>query len=164
MLTEPIGVSETAIAEAAFHPRAAPDKPLYTLRAGGPQSIVGLTNWPSSNRVDLTMAKKTESEATFRLTNHEGHSILLWNVRVQVPAQGSGTDGFGWQTVHDDYPEGDAKYGPGAAGEFRVVVPDAGQWRACALYSMDWPDSGKSYFGNYEVLSQVLTNGLSGAN
>jgi hypothetical protein len=139
-------------------------KPLYISPAGGPHSVVGLTNWPSSNRANLTVAKRTESEATFRLTNREQHSILLWNVRVQVAARDAGTDGFGWETVYDEYPEGTANYTPGAVGEFRVRVPDAGQWRACALYSIDWADSGKCYFGNYEVLSLVLTNSFSDAN
>jgi len=133
----------------------------YHLRAGGPHSIVTITNAPASNPVAIAFAAWGDSGPIFRLTNQEPHAILLWNVRVQTRSKDAGTDGFGWDTVYDDYPMGTAKYNaanflPGAVGEFRVQHPGKTPWRVCVLYSTDWTDSGKSYSGNYEVIGQEL--------
>jgi hypothetical protein len=133
----------------------------YHVRAGGPRSFVLLTNAPASNRVGISVATWGDSEANFRLTNGEPHAILLWNVRVQTRSTGGGTDGFGWDTVSDDYPVGaagynSAHYPPGSIGEFQVRHPDKKPWRVCVLYSIDWTDSGKSYSGNYEAIGQEL--------
>src|SRR3989442_2022454 len=76
----------------------------YAIRVGG--SYVAITNAPSSNPVSLSFASWSEWGAVFRLTNAETHGILFWNVRVQVRSTGPGTDGFGWDTVYDDYPTG----------------------------------------------------------
>jgi hypothetical protein len=135
--------------------------PLYILNAGGPRSFVGLTNAPASNRAAIVLARSSDDGVIFRLTNGESHAILLWNVRVQVQATNRGTDGFGWDTVYDDYPMGTPRYNsahylPGATGEFSVPHPRATPWRVCILYSTDWADSGNSYSGNYEVISQEL--------
>lgn len=131
----------------------------YHVRAGGPRSYVLLTNAPASNPVSIAFARWENGEAVFRLTNSGRHAILLWNVRVQVMASGPGTDGFGWDTVQDDYPAGTAKYNAGSqlagvTGEFRVAAPGRAPWRVCAIYSTDWTDGGRSFSGNYEVISR----------
>lgn len=131
-------------------------KPYY-LRAGGPQSVTLITNAPESNRVSISLVTGTDENPVFRLANGEGHTILLWNVRVQVRSEGSGTDGFGWDTVSDDYPDGQAKFSPGESGTFRVQNPREIPWRVCIIYSTDWADSGNSASGNYEVISQLLS-------
>jgi hypothetical protein len=92
----------------------------------------------------------------FRATNREPHAILLWNARVQTNSAGAGTDGFGWDTVYDDYPEGDARIPAGSAGEFRIPRPPAVPWRVCVLFSQDWNDNGKTYSGNYEVIGPII--------
>lgn len=135
---------------------------LYAVRAGGPHSFVGLTNLPVSNRASIALDRSTGDHIVFRLTNGEPHAILLWNVRVQIPAVGPGTDNLGWETVADDYPEGTAQYSAAheprkAAGEFHVQHPGEIPWRVCILYSIDWADSGKSFSGNYEVISTEVT-------
>jgi len=142
---------------------ASTDKQTYSIRAGGPRNFVGLTNLPASNRVAISPATRTASndDPVFWLTNRELHSILLWNVRVQTRSAGRGTDGFGWDTVADDYPTGTDKYNSAlyptnSIGQFRVVHPGTAPWRVCVLYSIDWSDSGKSYGGNYEVISEEL--------
>jgi len=133
----------------------------YIIQAGGSRSFVGITNIPVANRVSISFASWRDEVPIFRLTNGEPHTILLWNVRVQVRSTGRGTDGFGWDTVYDDYPgttgkHNSAHYPPGSTGEFRVDHPGETPWRVCAVYSMDWTDTGKSYSGNYEVISQEL--------
>src|ERR1700730_16589571 len=69
-------------------------------------SFVALTNAPASNRVVISFATWSDDGPVFRLTNREPHAILLWNVRVQTRSTDGGTDGFGWDTVYDDYPMG----------------------------------------------------------
>lgn len=133
----------------------------YHLRAGGPSSFVGLTNSPASNHVSLAFAELSDYGPIFRFTNREPHAILLWDVRIQVPSKGTGTDGFGWDTVYDDYPEGtsgnnSASFAPGSTGEFRVPRQKQIPWRVCILYSIDWTDSGKTHSGNYEVISKEM--------
>ena len=133
----------------------------YHVRANGPHSFVVLTNAPALNRVKISLAAWGDSEANFRFTNGEPHAILLWNVRVQTRSTGGGTDGFGWETVSDDYPMftsgySSAHYPPGSIGEFQVRHPGKSPWRVCVLYSIDWTDSGKSYSGNYEAIGQEL--------
>jgi hypothetical protein len=127
----------------------------YHLIAGGPHSIVVITNAPESNPVSLSLVSDTDTGLSFRVTNNENHAILLWNVRVQVRSKGAGTDGFGWDTVADDYPSGQSAFGTRASGDFRVQHPGEAPWRVCVLYSTDWADTGNSYSGNYEVMSQT---------
>lgn len=129
----------------------------YHLRAGGPHSVTLITNAPESNPVSISLVSGTDDTPEFRLTNGERHAILLWNVRVQVRSKGPGTDGFGWDTVSDDYPDGQAKFLAGASGTFRVQHPHETPWRVCVIYSTDWTDSGNSASGNYEVISQPLS-------
>jgi hypothetical protein len=133
----------------------------HAIRAGGPHSFVRITNPPASNRASIFFATWSDDGPVFRLTNGEPHAILLWNVRVQVRSTDRGTDGFGWDTVDDDYPMGTVRYNsalypPGSTGEFSVHHPGKTPWRVCVLYSTDWTDSGKSYSGNYEVISEEL--------
>ncbi len=133
----------------------------YHVRAGGVSSFVGLTNAAASNRVAIRLARVTDEGAIFRLTNRELHTVLLWNVRVQTKSKGGGTDGFGWDTVQDDYPVITAKYNSakvlsGDVSEVRVQSPEKSPWRVCVLYSIDWTDSGKICSGNYEAISEEL--------
>ena len=145
---------------AAFH-GVSTNGQTYHVRAGGPHSYVGIANAAASNLVAIAFANWRDDGPVFRLTNREPHGILLWNVRVQIKSKDGGTDGLGWDTVYDDYPVGTAKYNsahysPGTVGEFRVQHPGKVPWRVCVLYSIDWTDSGKSFSGNYEVISQEL--------
>ncbi len=135
---------------------------VYSLRAGGDRSFVGLTNAASANRVVLGLLRSSNEEGVvFGVTNREPHSVLVWNVRVQNRVVGPGTDGFGWETVADDYPvstsrSSAAKLAPGASGELRVVHPGQVPWRVCLLYSIDWSDGGKSASGNYEAVGAEI--------
>ncbi len=135
----------------------------YTIRAGGAANFVGITNSPSSNRVGLVFSKIKEGRAVFRLTNAEPHGILLWNVRVQTRSTGPGTDGFGWDTVADDYPNIQrAALPPGSSEEFTVEQPDATPWRVCIVYAIDWTESGKHYQGDYEVCGREVSGMVTG--
>lgn len=136
-------------------------RPLYIVKAGG--AYVGITNAPSSNSVPVSFARwgtfsGGDEGAFFRLTNAESHAILVWNVRVQVPAVGPAADPSGWDSFTDDYPAGpgSAKLAPGASGEFWAKRPSVTPWRVCFLYSKDWTDSGQTYSSNYEVISQEM--------
>ncbi len=161
-LTRAICADETAAnlkgneAVVPASPSMATNRATYAVRAGGAHSFVTITNAPSSNRVAIAFATSTDNGAIFRITNKEPHAILLWNVRVQTRSRDAGTDGFGWDTVYDDYPMGTANYSSGGTGEFRVQYPGKTPWRVCILYSTDWTDSGKSCSGNYEVIGQEL--------
>jgi len=133
----------------------------YHVRAGGPNSYTLFTNAPESNRVSIAFERRDSEGVIFRLFNGERHAILIWNVRVQAPSTGAGTDGFGWDTIHDDYPVGSSRYPSprceaGAWSEFKVDPPREKSWRVCAIYSIDWSDSEKSYSGNYEAISPKL--------
>lgn len=141
----------------------------YSLRVGGPNSFVGLTNLPELNRVHLSFkrfAKDDENHpgfAVFGFTNQEPCGILVWNVRVQVPSKGRGTDGQGWDTVYDDYPTVTPKYNfdqypSGGYGEVMVDPPHNSPWRVCLLYSKAMPQPNPqhgSFSGNYEIVSVV---------
>ncbi|MBL9171796.1 MAG: hypothetical protein JNN07_28965 [Verrucomicrobiales bacterium] len=136
-----------------------PTKPTagtYHVRAGGAHNYVALTNAPASNRVAISFGYQRASAdpAVFRIANREAHKVLVWNVRVQVKSRAGGTDGQGWDTVYDDYPVGIARYETGQKGELSVSHPGTTPWRVCVLYSIDWTDSGKTFSGNYEVISQ----------
>jgi hypothetical protein len=105
----------------------------YVLRAGGPRNFVPVTNSPASNRAIISVIRNEGGKVVLLLTNGEPHSILLWNVRVQTRSSGAGTDGFGWDTVADDYPNATrAALPPGTAGEFLVEAPDGTPWRPIA--------------------------------
>jgi len=125
---------------------------VYHVRAGGPNSFVGMTNTPTSNHVSLL--RVSEGLFVFRLINEEAQRILVWNVRVQIHSTGPGTDGFGWETVHDAYPNLTSRLDPGASGKFTVLRPGGSPWWVCLLYSKDWTGGGVRYSGNYEVISQ----------
>jgi hypothetical protein len=129
-------------------------------QGGSATTICTLPDGRSSGRPVAGIAWSDDG-AVFRLINGEPHAILLWNVRVQVRSTDRGTDGFGWDTVDDDYPMGTVRYNsahypPGSTGEFRVHQPGKTPWRVCVLYSTDWTDSAKGYSGNYEVISEEL--------
>lgn len=130
-------------------------KPLsYMVRAGGPHSYVSLSKPPSSTPVSISFVKSTDDGLAFRLLNGEAHAILLWNVRVQIRSEGLGTDGFGWDTIYDDSPDGDkAEFRTGESGIFRVKKSRVTPWRICILYSTDWTDTG-TFWGNCEVISE----------
>lgn len=135
----------------------------YVVRAGGPRNFVVMTNPPASNPVSIKLASLTDDEAIFQLTNPQPHAVLLWNVRVQVRSVAGGAEGFGWDTVTDDYPQGvagrdAARCAPWATNTFRVERPEGKIWRVCVLYSTDWSDSASSYAGNYEVIGQEMAN------
>ncbi|MCD6052219.1 MAG: hypothetical protein K0Q55_3637 [Verrucomicrobia bacterium] len=131
----------------------------YVLRAGGPHSVVQITNAPASNPVSITYVPSPSPTATFRLTNREPQSIMIWNVRVQVKAQDGGTDGQGWKTVHDDYPTGNklARIPTGGVDQVTVSRPGDEPWRVCVLYSKETVVTNpRRYTGNFEVISQEL--------
>jgi hypothetical protein len=134
----------------------------YMVRAGGPHTFVPVTGANEADQVRVTFNRfdtgpHHQEIAVFTVANRERRRILLWNVRIQVPSEGSGTDGLGWNTVHDDYPIGtatthSARLLPGATGEFWVKPPDAERWRVCFLYSKEM-DDGSGFSGNYEAVS-----------
>jgi hypothetical protein len=144
----------------------------YAVQAGGPNVINPITNAPKSNHVRVFFKNWSgdnpdKNVGFFGLTNEESRDILLWNVRVQVPSKGKGTDGFGWDTVYDNYPTGTPNcdrcvFPPGSSGEFQVERPCGKPWRVCILYSIKTVEAGKGggngthYGGNYEVISQKM--------
>lgn len=162
-----IGMAKTL---AASPQAAGQNHPRYIVNAGGPRNFVGISKEGLvSNQVRVAFkswrreAPSGGSIAVFSLTNAESQSILLWNVRVQVPSKGGGTDGYGWDTIHDDYPAGSREiFPPGTSGEFVVEPPRETTWRVCILYSKeeaeaDRPPGGRRrYFGNHEVITRVL--------
>lgn len=145
-------------------PGAKPARPPgYVVRAGGPHSYTVITNPPNSQPVTLSLLRDRGDGIDFRLSNGLPHAILLWNVRVQVRVAGPGTDGFGWETVADDYPNAapasrnQASCPPGGVMDFQVTHPGRTPWRVCALFATDWNDSGRTYSGNDEALGPELT-------
>lgn len=131
-------------------------EPLYTLSAGGPQVFAPLYTWPESNHVAVVFSREDDRGGIYRVTNREPMAILIWNVRVQIPAKDGGTDGFGWKTVHDDYPSmQSARIEPGAFAELTAPNPSNGSdsWRVCLLYSMERVANERRYYGNYEAIS-----------
>lgn len=126
----------------------------YHLKAGGYGVLI--TNAPESNPVSISLVRQIDESVVFRLKNGEHHTILLWNVRVQVKSKDRGTDGFGWDTVTDEPPNWQSHFGAGMSGDFSVQHPQKSPWRVCIIYSTDWNDSGKKYSENYEVISQPL--------
>lgn len=150
--------SSPALAATAQPAMPAPRPILYRVSAGGPHLIVGLDTRPESNHVAIAFHRQGEASGIFRLTNREPVSVLIWNVRVQVPSKGPGTDGFSWDTVHDDYPTGLKLYNipPGGFDEIEAPMYGAGPWRVCVLYSKERKveaAKGRQFFGNYEVIS-----------
>lgn len=157
------GFQSTAQVREAQTQTAKPVGVYYTLIAGGPQSVVQITNAPSSNPVSVTYVPSQSHTAVFRLTNREPQSIIIWNVRVQVKVQDGGTDGQGWKTVHDDYPTGNklARIPPGGTDQITAEWPDKEPWRVCVLYSKERkiepnPAGRREYTGNFEVISAEL--------
>jgi hypothetical protein len=163
-----IGMAKTL---AASPQAASQNHPRYIVNAGGPRNFVGISEEGSeSNQVRVAL-KSWRREvpsggriAVFGLTNAGSQAILLWNVRVQVPSTGGGTDGYGWDTIHDDYPAGSREiFPPGTSGEFVVEPPRETTWRVCILYSKeeseaDRPTGGRRrYFGNHEVITRVMS-------
>jgi hypothetical protein len=135
----------------------------YVLKAGGPSSVTVITNSPGLNkaRVFLSRRQSTPSRISFTVTNAESEEILLWNVRVQIKSHGEnpGTDGFGWDTVSDDYPQsGEAVLKPAKSTELTVIEPSAPLWRVCVLYAKKPTDSAgrEIYNGNYEICSEAI--------
>jgi hypothetical protein len=162
-------VPATRIPTSAGGPGWAPR--LYAVFACG--SFNAITNTPASNHVRVYFKKwggddpEGENVGIFGLTNEESREILWWNVRVQVPAKGKGTDGLGWDTVYDNYPTPTpatktSHFPPGSSGEFSAPRPEGSPWRVCILYSIkvEEPDGmdgvGKRYGGNYEVRSPEM--------
>jgi hypothetical protein len=144
-------------------PPAAKPTGSYTLNAGGPHTVVQLTNSPASNPVSVTYVPSEAYDAVFRLTNREPQNIMIWNVRVQVKVQDGGTDGQGWKTVHDDYPTGNklARIPSGGVDQVTAPRPAKGLWRVCVLYSKERkiepnPAGRREYTGNFEVISAEL--------
>ena len=130
--------------------------------------LTAITNAPLSNSVQISLAPRNHRHPSdvgvFRITNAENCSILIWNVRVQVPSAGRGTDGLGWDTVQDDYPTGTSHFESHQADEIYVRRPDHAPWRVCILYSKEVPagdrpnGSGRSWVGDYEVISKETTD------
>ena len=137
-------------------------RPGYVVRAGGPHSYVAITNPPNSRPVTLSLLRDRGEGIDFRLSNGLPHAVLLWNVRVQVRVPGPGTDGYGWETVADDYPNSapssrnSANCPPGGVMDVQVTHPGRTPWRVCALYATDWNDSGRTYSGNDEAIAPEL--------
>jgi hypothetical protein len=152
------------LSNSTAQPQLAKPGGAYTLIAGGPHSVVVLTNSPASNLVSVTYVPSPSPTALFRLTNREPQSIMIWNVRVQVKAKDGGTDGQGWKTVHDDYPTGNklARIPSGGVDQIMVSWPAGEPWRVCVLYSKERqiepnPAGRREYTGNFEVISAELS-------
>jgi hypothetical protein len=155
----------------------------YVLKTMG--GVVTITNPPSSNPVHISFARwESDSDrgnvAVYRLTNAESHTIMVWDARVQVRKGNFSTnllglqtvpDNYlklnptdpapehsGWETVQEDWPPNERRinYVPAASDEFWVKRPSKTPWRVCILYSKDWTDSGNTYSGNYEVISEEM--------
>lgn len=133
----------------------------YILKAGGPSSVTVVTNPPDENNASIRLRglNTQANRFTFIVRNNEPEEILIWNVRVQKKSEGRGTDGFGWDTISDDYPESDR--GPIPSGQFaRLTVqpPAASTWRTCVLYAKEQRNASgeKVYGGNYEIISETL--------
>ena len=153
---------------------AKPDR--YTIHAGG-DLYVGFTNYPASNPVTIAFSRwrvgdSSSRVAVFRLTNSENRSVLLWNVRVEVPSTGFTPQvsdlaaiHAGWETAHNDYPSGTnaPHIDAGESGEFAVDWPGRSPWRVCIIYSKEWigderkpPVSGRQWGGDYEVIGPQM--------
>jgi hypothetical protein len=158
-----IGATPNLSHSSVHHPAPSAPRNVYVLRAGGPAVYNELTNSPALNNATITLRNRqdTPGQISFAITNNEPEEILIWNVRVQVKSFGEspGTDGFGWDTVYDDYPEvREAALDPGRSTDLRVTPPDGQLWRVCVLYSKHHKDKlgPKTYDGNYEVISQPI--------
>lgn len=134
----------------------------YTLNAGGPHAFVGARRAPATNSVSIGFHELEGNQAWIKVTNSEPCAVLVWNVRVQVPSKnkGKGTDGFGWDTIHDDYPKGDSRLNSGATGKVLVPIQFEGSWRVCVLFSKEIhgkPEavSPTQFDGTLEVISAV---------
>lgn len=135
----------------------------YEVKAGGPAVYNVITNRPALNKAKIFLSRHQDNydRISFTVTNAEPAEILLWNVRVQVksPAENPGTDGFGWDTIDDDYPTSkEAAVKSGHPTELTVRAPNAALWRVCLLYSKEDTNSppGKTYSGNYEIISEPI--------
>lgn len=120
---------------------------------------MGLHTRPESNHVAVAFSREGDRGGIYRVTNREPQAILIWNVRVQIPDKDGGTDGFGWKTVHDDYPSmQSARIEPGAFAELTAPNPSpgSGAWRVCLLYSMERVANERRYYGNYESISRTV--------
>jgi hypothetical protein len=163
----------TSIKVASSPPRLSLDAPpaarrfktydSYEVKAGGPAVYNVITNSPALNKAKIFLSRRQDNydRISFTVTNAEPSEILLWNVRVQVksPAENPGTDGFGWDTIDDDYPSSkEAAVKSGHATELTVKAPNAALWRVCLLYSKRDTNSPprKTYSGNYEIISEPI--------
>jgi hypothetical protein len=139
--------------------------PQQVVKVGG--AFIPISKPPSSNSVSFAFehwgrkGPDGTAPAVFRLTNSDFCSILLWNVRVQNPANVATAKSSSWSTVQDDYPSAtSAVCEAGSTIEFWVSKPLLIPWRVCILYSRelsesDRPkDSQRSWGGNYEVIGQ----------
>lgn len=147
----------------ARKPRSVKTNDSYVVKAGGPNTFNLITNLPALNkaRIELTRPQQIYDRVAFTVTNAEPAEILLWNVRVQVksPGENGGTDGFGWDTVYDDYPESkDAIVKSGRTTQLTVKPPTGPLWRVCLLYAKGRTNefSEKVYGGNYEIISEPI--------
>lgn len=135
----------------------------YTLKAGGPVSYNRLTSPPELNKLRIALNKRQDDYSLiwFSLTNAEPDEILIWNVRVQVksPGESLGTDGFGWDTISDDFPGfADAVLKPGQGTKMAIPPPNAPMWRVCILYAKERKDAPgpKVYAGDHEIISDPI--------
>jgi hypothetical protein len=139
----------------------------YVLKAGGPVSYNVLTTPPELNkaRISLRRLEYTPNRVFFTVTNAEPDEILIWNVGVQVksPAESPGTDGFGWDTVYDDFPNSpEAALKPNHSTELFVTPPSASIWRVCVLYAKEQKDKPgpKTYAGDHEIISVPIDDAI----
>ncbi len=156
-----------AMEEAIKSPNPVAVAPQQVVKFG--DAIIPINKPPGSNSVSFAFehwGKKGPdgtAPAVFRLINSDSCSILLWNVRVQNPANDAAVKPSIWNTVQDDYPSAtSAVCEPGSSIEFWVSKPLLIPWRVCILYSRelsetDRPkDSQRSWAGNYEVIGRPI--------
>lgn len=134
-------------------------------------TLVATTNDPGSNPVHLSFKRfdlQPQGEvAIFDVINAGQHRIGPWCVRVQIRKADSQeerpearTFHSSWKTFQDEFgPSGNAlSTRPGELDKIVIVKrPAETPWRVCLLYSTDWEDTGRTASGNYEVISQEMT-------
>jgi hypothetical protein len=135
--------------------------PFYYLHAGGPHLIVGFDTLPESNRLSMTFLLSSDGFSSFRLTNQEPTTILIWNVRTQFRSTNTVTKEVTWVTKHDDYPSinPSAKLAPGGVATLHVPYARPTPWRLCLIYSKEQQhrnSTNRGIFGNYEVVSKEI--------
>jgi hypothetical protein len=122
-----------------------------------------------TNRVAMSQAfmKPSDANAYFTITNSESVPIIVWNVRVQVKANGTEGNPGGWETVSSDYPSCVSGIPAGTTGDVCVLPPSRAPWRVALLYtpqSLDGrpiPDFPPHLRGDHEIISATADATMS---